>query len=248
MKTASEKSFASEIEPKIPGGWMVREYSFPPRSIKLLQPADPDAFLEDAAIHARHEQTGYMPYWAYLWPASLKMVAWMLTQHWPTGTRGLELGAGIGQTGVAGLMAGLQVTFTDYEPLAVELCLKNAALNGFTPEAATGLVLDWRDPPDDQYPVIFGSEVTYEDQNHEPLLKLLRRMLAPLGTCWLGDAGRTRSEHFLRRIPEFGFSYRLRNERHEPLPAPQFGQFQLIEIFREETRLATEFTEGIERK
>src|SRR5436309_2451677 len=41
------------------------------RSIKLIQPVEPDRLLDHPGVIAWNQAEDYMPYWAYLWPGSL---------------------------------------------------------------------------------------------------------------------------------------------------------------------------------
>jgi predicted nicotinamide N-methyase len=214
--------------PEIPGGWTEGEWVIEGRSFRLTLPAVPDAFLEDPAVHAAFDRDEYMPYWAFLWPAALKMVATILTSDWQQGAEVLEIGAGIGIVGLAGLARGLNVTISDYEPKAVELALYNARRNGF--QQGQGLVLDWRSPPARQYPILWGCELLYEDRHHEPLLKLTQQVLSPDGVAWFVDGGRMRAERFCHLVPQFGLEVQLFDEHRRPLAAPRVGQYQLIEV------------------
>lgn len=214
--------------PDIPGGWTQRAWQIEGRSFQLVLPASPDAFLEDAEVHAAFDRDEYMPYWAYVWPASLKMVASILRHAWPENGEVLELGCGIGLAGMAGLACGLNVTFSDYEPKSVDLCLFNAERSGYA--KAKGLVIDWRQPPDVEFPIIWGCELLYEDRNHEPLIELVRRMLSPNGTAWFVDGGRAKAERFVKLVEKAGFLCRLFDENMNPLAAPRVGRYQLIEL------------------
>lgn len=214
--------------PEIPGGWTVREWIIERQPFRLTMPAVPDAFLEDPEVHAAFDRDEYMPYWAFLWPAALKLASTILKSNWPTGAEVLEIGAGIGIVGLAGLARGLNVTISDYEPKAVELALFNARNNGF--EQAQGLVLDWRTPPQRLYQYIWGCELLYEDRHHEPLLKLTRQMLAPAGVAWFVDGGRMRAERFCQLLPNYQLEYQIFDENRQPLAAPRVGQYQLIEV------------------
>src|SRR5262249_59859503 len=102
--------------PDIPGDWTEGTWSIAGREFRLTLPADPDAFLDDAEVHAAHERTEYMPYWAYLWPSALHMAKRVRQADWSASSEILELAAGIGLVGLAALSKGHAVTFSDYEP------------------------------------------------------------------------------------------------------------------------------------
>lgn len=215
--------------PNIPGGWTERMWNLEGRDFHITLPADPDAFLDDPGVGTAHERTGYMPYWAYLWPAALHVARLIRRADWPENSQVLELGAGIGLAGLAALSRGQAVTFSDYEPQAVQLSLHNARRNELA-DRATGSVFDWREPLDRRFPIILGCEVIYEDRNHEPILKLLKAMLAPGGVAWFADGGRWRAERFSRLLPEYGFEYHLEDEHGERLASPRAGRFQLFVV------------------
>lgn len=214
--------------PPIAGGWTEREWTIEGQTLRMTLPAVPDALLEDPEVHAAFDRDEYMPYWAFLWPAALKMVATILKTPWPAGAEVLEIGAGIGIVGLAGLARGLKVTISDYEPKAVELALFNARRNGFT--QAEGMVLDWRSPPDRQFPLLWGCELLYEDRHHEPLLQLTRKVLTLDGVAWFVDGGRMRAERFCKLVPDYGLEVRLFDEDFKPLAAPHVGRYQLLEV------------------
>lgn len=215
---------------EVPGGWAEKQWTIEGHTLRLVLPAAPDDFLDDADVHAAFDRDEYMPYWAYLWPSSLKMVATILRTRWTPNTDVLELGAGIGLAGMAGLVQGLRVTFSDYEPKAVELALFNARRAGFP--QATGLVLDWRHPPEQQYSWLWGSDLLYEERNHRPLIDLTGKMLAAGGTAWFADAGRAQAQPFCSALPQFGLTCRLLDEQLQPLASPRVGRYQLIEVRR----------------
>jgi len=216
--------------PMIPGGWGEREIVIGSSRFRLTLPAKPDAFLDDAGVRAAHDRSGYMPYWPYLWPASFPMGEAILRTDWPPGAAALEIGAGIGLVGLAALARGLRVTFSDYCDDAVNLAMHNARQNGY--ENFEGIILDWREPLSTRFPVILGCDVVYETANHRPILGLLDMMLAPGGTCWLGDGGRQHGGAFWRLARERGWNVGLRNARGEPLDEPIVGEFQLMTLAR----------------
>lgn len=219
--TTGNSCVAPRELPDIPGGWTSRTVDLAGRAIRLTIPAAPDAFLDDPEVIAAHNRDGYMPYWGYLWPTSLEMAAAVLQHDWPPGTAALEIGAGIGLTGLAGLAAGLHVTFSDYDRLSVEVALYNARQNGW--EQARGIVLDWRQPLSETYSLIIGCDLIYEAQNHAPILNLLQQMLAADGECWLADPGRHQADKFLAASDQQGFRRELRELQRLPYPGRPEG-------------------------
>src|SRR5262249_28370557 len=195
-------------------------------------------------VLAANRRDDYMPYWSYLWPASLETAVAVLNHDWqlesppvskagPGGARGtcppihaLEIGAGIALTGLAALARGLSVPFSDFDPRAIDLALFNARQNGLERDAE-GLLLDWRQPIDRQFPVIFGCDVIYEKQNHRPILGLLEKMLSKDGECWITDPGRHQADAFLELLAASPFQSRHRTLIREPYPGRPAGTTNL---------------------
>lgn len=216
--------------PPVAGGWTERSWTIAGRTMTLVLPAKPDALLDDADVLVAHERDGYMPYWAYLWPASLPMAEAIFKQPWPTNTAVLELGAGVGFVGLAAALAGYRTTITDYDPTAVQLTLFNARRMELP--SVTGQVLDWRHPTGECFSVVIGCELLYEDRNHELLLNVLQARLVPGGVAWFGDGGRVRAERFIDLARAAGFILTLRDEQGAELTSPRAGRYQLLELRR----------------
>lgn len=138
----------------------------------------------------------------------------------------LEIGAGIALTGLAALARGFAVTFSDYDRQAIDLALFNARENQLE-ERAEGLLLDWRQPIDRQFPVIFGCDVIYERQNHRPILGLLEKMLAKEGQCWITDPGRHQADAFLELLAASPFQFQHHTLIREPYPGRPAGTTNL---------------------
>ncbi|REJ96793.1 MAG: hypothetical protein DWQ29_00635, partial [Planctomycetota bacterium] len=115
--------------PEIPGGWTRQTIDLGWRTIELVQPATPDCFLDEPSVLEANRRDDYMPYWTYLWPASVPMARVLKTASWPPGTEVLELGSGIGLVGLAAKARGWQVTFSDYDETSLALCRVNAERN-----------------------------------------------------------------------------------------------------------------------
>ncbi len=86
----------------------------------------------------------------------------------------LEIGCGLGLAGLAALARGRSVLFTDYDQAPLDFVARSAAENAFDPTRFALRRLDWRDLPDEQFPVILGADVIYE----APLVPLVANLLA----------------------------------------------------------------------
>lgn len=220
---------ASAALPAIPGGWCERALFVGERRFDLALPAAPDEFLDDPEVLAENRRDDFMPYWAYLWPAATPLAEAILRADWPAGMRALELGAGIGLPGLAAAAAGLRVTFSDYRRDPVDLAVHNARRHGYDAE---GMLLDWRAPSKERFPLILASDVLYEVRNHEPILRVLAAMLEPQGVCWIGDAGRAAAQPFPAAARAAGFEVELHDRACRPRDDLPIGEFRLLIVTR----------------
>lgn len=215
----------------VPGGWVRGTFNAAGETWQLLLPANPDALLDEPSASTAATTDDRMPYWAFIWPAAIPMIAAVLQADWPAGTRVLELGCGTGIVGLAALRRGHLVTFTDYEPRAVVLATNNAKLNHCHNFSAQ--LLDWRRPDNTTWPVIIGCDLLYQSSAFEPLLQLLDQMLAPGGVCWLGDGGRSAAQKFPDLARRHGYSVTVMTAQHLPLP-PNSSDFRLLILQRQD--------------
>lgn len=146
---------------------------------------------------------GGIPYWPVAWPAGLAL-ARLLAEQDLSGRRLLEIGCGVGVSGLGAAAAGAEVLVTDNEPAAMRLCAMNARRNGLSLRAAAA---DWRAwPVRGRFDVIIGSDVTYEPTAFEALLRVLDSSLEPGGEVLLTEPGRGMTAAFLRRAAGAGWA------------------------------------------
>jgi len=148
-----------------------------------------------------------LPYWAEVWPASVLLGRHILrNSDRLRGRPCLDLGCGLGLTGMIASEVGAQVVAFDYEWPAVRFARHNADLNGV--EQPLWTVMDWRHPavPQGAFEFIWGGDVLYEKRFFEPLIKLFRHALAPGGAIWIGEPVRTVSRPVWDELRERGFS------------------------------------------
>jgi predicted nicotinamide N-methyase len=185
------------------GPTQISTLTFGGREVRLVRPSDPDRLLEDPEVLDRNRRDDYMPYWAYLWPGAYLLAEAVARD--PESESGpavpaLEIGCGLGLAGLLAVGRGWQVTFTDYDPAPLEFVRRSAAANGFGPDRYATDLLDWRDLPDRQYPVILGADVLYERRLVPMVANLLARMLAPGGHALIAGPYRVATEGFARAL------------------------------------------------
>lgn len=153
-----------------------------------------------------------LPYWPVAWPAGVGLARYLAVQPL-AGMRVLEVGSGVGVSGLGAALAGAQVLVTDNEPAALRLASMNARRNQVNLRAAAA---DWRAwPLRGQFDLVIGSDVTYEPAAFEALLGVLDLSLRPGGEVLLTDPGRLMTSGFQKRAIESHWSWRTTPILHE---------------------------------
>lgn len=174
-------------------------FRYGPVSLELEAAADLDSLVTDDTNPDR------LPYWAVLWESARGLARWLIDRGgWP-GTPVLEVGCGLGLPGLAAATLGAQVTQTDLFLDAVVAARMHAQANGVP--GTTQWVADWRAwSLPGRWPVILGSDVTYERSVHANLLDVLEHALEPGGSVYLTDPGRPMTLDFLTLAERRGWA------------------------------------------
>ncbi len=161
----------------------------------LLAKAPDDPDLEDER----------MPYWADLWPSALALSQYLFkNQEFVKDKTVLEIGCGLGLSGLVAAEVGAKVTLSDYMPEPLEVARYLWLLNRH--EEPEMLQLDWRYPPQNlQFDVLLASDVSYEQRAHEPLINAIRQLLRPGGRVLLSEPRRTTAPAFFKLLDREGF-------------------------------------------
>ncbi len=141
------------------------------------------------------------PHWIKIWESSLVLTDYLLDSDLPAGQSILEIGAGMGITGMFLAAFGHQVTLTDYDTDCLELLELNAAYN--TLENARIKKLDWEHPDlEGPFDMICGSEVIYKQSVFKAVTGLFRQYLKPDGRIYLAhDSQRNSVQQFISQLP-----------------------------------------------
>lgn len=184
------------------------------QTFRLVLPTSIDALLDHPATYEAFDQDEYMPYWAELWPSALMLGRAIAQRTWPKELKVLEVGCGLGVSGLVALALGMDVVFSDYDVAALGFAARNARLNGF--DRFCTLPLDWRCPPHGlQVPLILAADVIYEARNIKPLVGLMGTVLAPGGECWLSDPDRPYKQQFQTALKGQRFEFEAMSMRLE---------------------------------
>lgn len=126
------------------------------------------AFSPDETRRILHEP----PYWSFCWASGLAMARFLAEQpEWVRGKRVLDFGAGSGIAGIAAARAGAsEVVACDLDPLALEACRANAALNGVSLGYSEDFFAE-----DDRFDLILVADVLYDRANLPLLDQFLSR-------------------------------------------------------------------------
>jgi predicted nicotinamide N-methyase len=181
--------------------------------IRLVRPTDPDRLLDDPEVIAWNRRDDYMPYWAYVWPGAYLLAEAVIREPWPmvdgAGTlEALEIGCGLGLGGLVGLAVGLRVQFSDYDQGPLGFVARGVAANGFDPARCVLRRIDWRNLPDEQFPIILGSDVIYEARLVPLVANLLSKLLAPGGLGLIATPYRLSAEGFPAALASVGLTCR----------------------------------------
>jgi ETFB lysine methyltransferase len=158
-----------------------------------------------------------MPYWAELWPASLMLCRWLgRNRETVAGRRCLDVGCGLGLTGIVGSWLGAKVVGMDHQWPAVYFSRENAALNGV--EQPLWVRMDWGLPgfKPASFDFMWGGDIVYETRFYHPLTRLFKEYLAPGGRIWLAEPRRSVSRPVWERLAQDGFA--VRKLFTEPVP------------------------------
>ena len=190
MKTPIAKKYELELIPIAIGG----------KRLHLHRIANWDIFVGNLE-RGGEEYIKKFPFWVKIWEASIVLADHMVGILPEEEMKILEIGAGMGVTGLFLGAFGHNVTITDHEEEALQLLRMNVEHNGL--ENVSVERLDWNNPGlTGKYDIICGSELIYTETAIQPIINLFRKYLRPEGTVVLAhDVERKCLVQFIGMVP-----------------------------------------------
>jgi predicted nicotinamide N-methyase len=172
--------------------------------VELYALADPEASIDSRAL-LRERDIPDPPYWALVWTGARAIATVVNGRSMPGFTRVLDLGCGLGLSGLAAARRGFSVTFGDYldEPLEfVRATLDRAEIS-----RSRVMRIDFtRDTATERYDLILAADIVYDPAHYAALASYLDASLAPRGTILLTESLRADARVFLEGVHARGFA------------------------------------------
>ena len=146
-----------------------------------------------------------IPYWAELWPSSVALGEYIIeNKEFFSKKSVIELGCGLGLSGMAAHLAGANVLFTDYDKYALDYTKKNFLRN--FKQTTNVRILDWRDRNfDTKFDILIAADVLYEKRWLSPVFETIVNVIKPGGTVYLAEPGRSVATPFFEMINDVGW-------------------------------------------
>jgi predicted nicotinamide N-methyase len=202
------------------------------RHLTLLRVKDLERYVDRAAL--LKDDTEEPPYWAHLWTGALTLARYVEAHVECQDLSVLDLGCGLGLTGIVAGLKGGRVTFADKEPAALMFAAANAQHNGCA--AFETRTLDFtKETLAQRYSLILGAEILYDRPTFAALAAFLAGHLKEHGRALFADARRTNTEEFYRCLERVGLRWEREEmkEREDRLPLV----VSIVKIYRNEPLL-----------
>lgn len=171
--------------------------------IRLLALADAESSIDAGAL-LREAVIEDPPYWALVWTGARAIAARLASFPFDEGSRVLDLGCGLGLSGLAAASRGAKVVFGDY--LEEPLDFVRASLGGLGLEGSEVKRVDFtRDEDHGRFDLILAADIVYDPAHYGPLADFLDRHLAERGCILLTESLRADARVFLEGLEKRGF-------------------------------------------
>ena len=185
-----EKDYKTEIVP----------ITVSERSLRCLRIADLDEIILDQ-LGAGGLNGTELPYWGKIWEASILLAAYLMAQPVIPGRQILEIGTGLGVSGLFAAACGHDVTLSDHKKEIIRFIRANILLNEL--DHVPVIDVDWTKPASNQlFDWIVGSEVVYHRQTYDSLVQFFLQTLKPHGTIFLAKSTSLPADAFFSKLTQ----------------------------------------------
>jgi len=166
------------------------------RTFHFLVPGKLDRFLHSDDLFKD------FPLWSKPWEAAWVLADYLAGMEVDLDKRFLEIGAGMGLVGIIAACFGHNVTITEYNHHAIQFARANALLNGCMNLEIREL--DWHSPAlEGSFDYIVASEVTYKEEDYDPLYGLIKLYLKHSGKVIVCSEVRKTTMAFFQKMQAF---------------------------------------------
>ncbi|MGD8987880.1 MAG: methyltransferase [Syntrophobacterales bacterium] len=170
------------------------------RTLRFLQIADLDNIIFQLLATSDLAATE-LPFWGKIWEASILLAAYLAAQPAVPGRQILEIGSGMGVSGLFAAACGHEVILSDHEENILRFIRANALLNNL--DNVSIIDVDWSKPAGQhRYDWIVGAEVVYHRPTYDHLVQFLQQALKPNGTIFLTKSTSLPASGFFSRLTQ----------------------------------------------
>ena len=186
-----EKDYQTEIEPITVSG----------KTLQCLRIADLDEIII-RGLETNEDHMSDLPFWGKIWEASILLAAYLTAQPVLPGRKILEIGTGLGVSGLFAAAHGHEVTLSDHTEEILRFIRANVLLNNLSHVPIINV--DWREPAgEERYDWIIGAEVIYHRPTYDDLVRFLLQTLKPHGTIFLAKSTSLPADTFFAKLTQY---------------------------------------------
>ena len=163
------------------------------RQFTIMLPRNLSRFINPADVMED------FPLWAKIWPASWVLAGYLAEMPVLEEKTFLEIGGGVGLVSIVAASCGHHITMTEFNPDALQFARANALINQ-CPQLNIQH-LDWNDPKlAGHFDYIVASEISYREEDIEPIMMLLKTSLKAGGEVLLAGETRRLSKSYFKEL------------------------------------------------
>lgn len=172
------------------------------RTLEAWTVADLEARIDTQEL-LRNRSGAEPPYWALVWIGARAIAARMLETPPAHGSNVLDLGCGLGLSGLAAGLAGAQILFADYVDDALEFARASATHHGLK-SFETRNVDFTTASLERTFDLILAADIVYQPGDYGPLVEFLDAHLAESGELLLTESLRADAKQVVGALEERG--------------------------------------------